>query len=422
VTAYFAVAGHPPFSAPSPSELLAHHIRTPAPNLASIAPAVSRTLARVVERSLAKEPEDRFQSGESLAEALAGTIVVKKETPVAVRLFVKQAKKRKGYNLLYPLLGLYFGGGIIAAGHPTATVIGVGIMAALAAAPFMSAFRRTRRVIRAGFEQADIIRAYQDDLGSLDEELRFLYGEDYVKAAKRWSRAAYAGIGGATLGIAGMFLGAPEAGVLLSLFSVGVATLSGAQAQKRSTKGAARRVKFWRGRFGKWVCSIARIGLKATTETPALTHRPTELAIGMAVSSLFESLPKATRSGMPDLPEVVESLEADAQRLRDQINGFDDLLAVAETSPSSVRREDSLAGQRQRAIDHIRSAREEAQHRFSETVAALEKLRVDLLRMRAGSVDVESVTANLGSARDLGAQIDRLLAAHEEIEEQLKRV
>jgi hypothetical protein len=41
--------------------------------------------------------------------------------------------------------------------------------------------------------------------------------------------------------------------------------------------------------------------------------------------------------------------------------------------------------------------------------------------MRAGSVDVESVTANLGSARDLGAQIDRLLAAHEEIEAELKR-
>jgi hypothetical protein len=208
---------------------------------------------------------------------------------------------------------------------------------------------------------------------------------------------------------------------MLSLFSVGVATLSGVQAQKRYTKGAARRVKFWRGRLGKWLLSVAGVGLKKQTETPALTHRPTELAIGMAVSSLFESLPKAMRSGMPDLPDVVESLEADAQRLRDQINGFDDLLAVAETSPSSVRREDSLAGQRQRAIDHISSAREEAQHRFSETVAALEKLRVDLLRMRAGSVDVESVTANLGSARDLGAQIDRLLAAHEEIEAELKR-
>jgi serine/threonine-protein kinase len=423
VTAFFAIAGRPPFSAPSSSELLAHHIRTPAPSLASVAPAVPRTLARVVERCMAKEPDERFQSGEALAEALAGTIVVKKETPVVVRLFVKQTKqwKERGYNLLYPLMGLYFGGAILTARHPAATVIGTGIIAASVAAPFGSALRRTRRVLKAGFEQADIVRAYQDHLGSLDEELRFLYGDDYVKVAKRWKRAAFAGIAGAALGITGMLMGAPEAGLVLSLFSVGVATLSGVQAQKRHTKGADQRVKFWRGRLGRWVCSIAGLGLEKKAETPDLTHRPTELAIGMAVSSLFESLPKAVRAGMSDLPEVVESLEADAQRLRDQINGLDDLLAVGETSPSAVRGEDSLAGQRQRAVDRIRSAREEAQRRFSDTVAALEKLRVDLLRMRAGSADVESVTANLGSARELGAQIDRLLTAHEEIEEELTR-
>jgi serine/threonine-protein kinase len=45
VTAFFAIAGHPPFSAPSSSELLAHHIRTPPPNLTSVAPAVPRSLA-----------------------------------------------------------------------------------------------------------------------------------------------------------------------------------------------------------------------------------------------------------------------------------------------------------------------------------------------------------------------------------------
>jgi hypothetical protein len=317
---------------------------------------------------------------------------------------------------MWPLVGVFFGSSFLLAGP---VPVGVGIIAAAMGLPFISLIHRTRRVVRAGFEQADIARRFEDDLGSLDEELRFLYGDDYVKVAKRWRNAAFAGIAGATLGLAGVFMGAPEAGFMLSFFSVGVATLSGTQMKKRSTKGATRQVKFWRGRFVKWLFSVAGVGLKKQPETPALTHRPTELAIGMAVSSLFESLPKALRAGMSDLPEVVESLEADAQRLREQINGFDNLLAVAETSPSAVRGEDSLAGQRQRAIDRIRSAREEAQRRFSDTVAALEKLRVDLLRMRAGSADVESVTANLGSARELGAQIDRLLTAHEEIEQEL---
>ena len=40
--------------------------------------------------------------------------------------------------------------------------------------------------------------------------------------------------------------------------------------------------------------------------------------------------------------------------------------------------------------------------------------------MRAGTVNLESVTSNLGAARELGAQIDRLLKAHREIEDTLK--
>ncbi len=142
----------------------------------------------------------------------------------------------------------------------------------------------------------------------------------------------------------------------------------------------------------------------------------------MAVSSLFQSLPKATRESMKDLPDVVDGLEADAQRLRGQVDEFNDLLAMAggvEDDPS-LDHEDTLAGQRYRAAKRVRAARDEAQKQFSETVAALEKLRIDLLRMRTGTVNLESVTTNLGSARELGAQIQLLLDAHREIERELK--
>ena len=142
----------------------------------------------------------------------------------------------------------------------------------------------------------------------------------------------------------------------------------------------------------------------------------------MAVSSLFQSLPKATRESMDDLPDVVAHLGADAHRLRSQVDEFDALLAVAEEGGTgrSLAADDSLAGQRHRAAQRIREARDEAQKRFSQTVAALETLRIDLLRMRAGTVNLASVTANLGTARKLGAQIDRLLKAHREIEDALK--
>ena len=41
------------------------------------------------------------------------------------------------------------------------------------------------------------------------------------------------------------------------------------------------------------------------------------------------------------------------------------------------------------------------------------------MRLRAGVVRLDSVTTNLGAARDLAAHVDRLLQGYEEIEKDL---
>ena len=62
----------------------------------------------------------------------------------------------------------------------------------------------------------------------------------------------------------------------------------------------------------------------------------------------------------------------------------------------------------------IRDAR--AQTRLAEVVAALEVIRLDLLRLRAGAGSVESITADLTRAREMGDHTDRLLAAGAEVD------
>ena len=423
VTAYYALAGKPLFAGDSPSEILAHHIGTPAPNLASAAPGVSRTLAATIEQCLAKNPDDRFQRGELLAEALAETIQVPKQTPVAVRLFVKDArdKQERGHNMLYPVLGAWLGGPLLFMGDPVAQLIGTGIFGIAVSTPLISVVRRLRRVIKTGLGHYDITQAFRDDLASRTEELRYIYG-DYERSRRILLRIAYGALGVSIVSLAAAFPISSLWPFVITTTSALVAALAGWQSDKRTDKQAKRRLKFWQGRFGQWLFALAGFGLEAKPLPSRLTNRPTEIAIGMAVSSLFQSLPKATRDEMADLPDVLESLETDARRLRSQVDEFDQLLALAGDveSDQSLVREDSLAGQRYRAAARIKSARDEAQKRFSDTVAALENLRVDLLRMRAGTVNLESVTTNLGAARDLGGQIDRLLEAHREIERDLK--
>lgn len=69
VVGFLALTGRIPFDGSLPTVLVAH-IGTPAPKVASIAPGVPEYLASVVDRCLAKRAENRFESGEALAEAL----------------------------------------------------------------------------------------------------------------------------------------------------------------------------------------------------------------------------------------------------------------------------------------------------------------------------------------------------------------
>jgi hypothetical protein len=106
--------------------------------------------------------------------------------------------------------------------------------------------------------------------------------------------------------------------------------------------------------------------------------------------------------------------------MRARVEELSEVLGHATTAAAHDDPDSPLEAERRQAVEGIRNARDEAQRRLTEAVAALENLRVDLLRMRAGTVNLESVTASLGSARELAAEVDLLLAGHEEIEQALR--
>lgn len=62
------------------------------------------------------------------------------------------------------------------------------------------------------------------------------------------------------------------------------------------------------------------------------------------------------------------------------------------------------------------AARDAAKSRLTQAVTALEAIRLELLRLTAGSGSVETLTADLALARALGEDIDRLADAHDEVD------
>ena len=157
------------------------------------------------------------------------------------------------------------------------------------------------------------------------------------------------------------------------------------------------RDRLWNSRAGAWLAR--RLG--APQQSRAVgggVFRATEAALGVAASELFGALPKAYREQLAELPETVALLEARAAEARAEIEVLDAM--VPSESDAEV-----LAARRNVAKEHL-----------AESVAALEGIRLDLLRLHAGSSDLAPLTTLLDAARVIGEDLSRLAEAQGEAE------
>ncbi len=63
---YALLAGRAPFTGNTAIELIKQHLNEPPPPIRNVAPDIHKDLAKIVERTLAKNPQDRYQSMEAL--------------------------------------------------------------------------------------------------------------------------------------------------------------------------------------------------------------------------------------------------------------------------------------------------------------------------------------------------------------------
>ncbi|MFQ5551521.1 MAG: protein kinase [Gemmatimonadales bacterium] len=427
--AYYVLAGQAVFRGDTPADVLAMHIGEPPPRISAAAPGVSRKLGAVIDKCLSKDPADRIQSGEQLAEVFGTAVEGSREVPVALRVFLermKQAESRRAIHVVFTVyLVIPIGGmiGLLLAGPLPAKVGGLLSIAALAALPVWIGARRARKLIAAGHTREDLVAALERGRDDYREQLSYLYGDDYAEKSDKYKRTAWlAGVTSILLMAVGGAVGDPTmAGLLISASGLGAigTVVAGGASQRRSDKKWKRRIKFWQRRIGQWLFKLGGYGLADVEAQPALTAgRPTELALGMAVAGLFKALPAEIRATLGDVPEVVHALEDDARRVRARVDELDQLVADADETKPRLPGDEALQEQRQKAVARLTAARDEARARLAETVTALENLRIDLLRMKAGTVNIESFTTNLGNARDVSQQVERLLEAQRELDEE----
>ena len=423
IVAFLTLAGRYPYPLGTGSEALAHHLTTAPPRLASAAPGVPAKLADLVDRCLRKDPAHRVDSAADLADRLGAALEEHRDVPVPVRHFVETLKRRSVRDpALYALLAVTFGPSLafsMMAGLPLGLArlaVVMVLVAAVSAVPLTGVLARVRRVLRAGYGRDDVLQALRQEVEHQHQELAYLYGERYREDGARLRKIAYSSLGASiagSIGIAALVI--PAAPLVIPVVALGLGgAIAGIRADRRSDRKARHRLKFWKGRIGNWLFDVAGIRLKRIAlPSTALTACPTELAVGAAVVSLFESLPVAAQRALPDLRRTVEGLEADAQRMRGLVDGCDAALGMLE---AGLRTEPDGPDDRTSRIARVAALRDQARQRMQQAVAALETLRVDLLRLTAGTVALDAVTTRLGTAREVAADIERLLVAREEVD------
>jgi serine/threonine-protein kinase len=162
--------------------------------------------------------------------------------------------------------------------------------------------------------------------------------------------------------------------------------------------------RMWTGRLGKAVFAVARRFATPTSSGAAMTHRATEMSLGLAAEQLYEALPRETRDALRDVPGMTQRLQDDARVLRQHVN---DLNA-------------GLAGASGPEHGDLRERRDDVQRRLEDVVAALETIRLNLLRLHAGQSSVENLTTHLAMAADVSDDVARLVSARAEVEAALR--
>jgi len=416
VVGYLAVSGRMPFESSNVPALLVRQATEEAPSVMRAAPGLPPALGAAIDRCLARAPEERFADGEHLAEALVPAADTRPALPPTLRAWLAARNP-----LIVPYMGWSAGLSALTVGNiygvsiknPGSTIWDVLTLAAMASAPLLPIvgyhLNQARRQFRAGHTLADL-RSAMAIARRERAETEALTVDKAQPRSHRLLRIATI-TSGAWLAVTFALL---AQGVihenrtpLAWIFTPVVTTmLLGAvsnaldvqfiPAKIREWWQTGIRDRLWNSRLGAWFAK--RLGAPERSQLAgANAFRATEAALGLAASELFAALPSEYREQLEDLPVVVASLEARAAEARAHI---DELKAMA----ASGSQEDVLAGRRQKA-----------QAQLSESVAALEGIRLDLLRLHAGANDLAPLTTLMDAARVIGEDINRLAEAQREV-------
>ncbi|MEP6589984.1 MAG: serine/threonine-protein kinase [Gemmatimonadota bacterium] len=365
VTAFHAVTGHRPFEGYDGAALLAQQAHTDPPTVGDFPGGLPQRFTAAIDRAIRRDPAARWDHVEAMAQELSAARALVPALPAPVRVFARRLADIGGRlsilvsvgAMSWLLMVLFFGNSLNAIPFYVAYALSVGAFVLSLGELLVG----VRRFLAAGYSRATALRA-----------LRGLDADDHESDASRHDEVTWtdrpallvvAGVAGAALG---MWMLRYTDGAVGGIGGLMLAVGSPLTALRNLWRLRRRRASLWTrlldGRLGRWMFSVAAMGLGAVRSSPT-SGEPTALALGGAIGELFERLSEPQQRALAAVPDLIERLETMAM---DRGHGV-------------------------------------------EAVMALETLRLDLLRLHAGEIAAESLTQGLEELQQVGRQVDAVL-------------
>lgn len=423
VVGYLAVSGKLPFEDATGESRNLHAIMlrqaTEQPqSVMRASPGLPPALGAAIDKCLARDPGQRFTDGEALAEALAPQLDARPALPPSLRAWLAA-----GNPLVVPFLGWSAGFSALMLGNLYANFINnpgsspgdVALLAALAVAPIFPIvgfhLNQARLQFRAGHSLSDLRsalaisrkeQAETEAAAPKDQEqsgaLRLL--RNVTVASGTWLAVTFGLFANGIIheNVAGIWWLLAPLGTTMALGAVSNALdIQFIPDPVRRSWRTGIRDRIWNSRLGDWFAR--RLGAPERSKLPgASSFRATEAALGVAAGELYAALPQAYKEQLSELPNIVALLEARASEARAEMD------VVAAMAPAAVDAE-ILAARRQKASKQL-----------AESVAALEGIRLDLLKVHAGAGDLAPLTTLLDAAKVIGEDLGRLAEGQREVD------
>lgn len=402
VTLFVAATGRAPFEGDNALALVAQHAAQPAPSIRTRAPDMPLSLARAIDRCLAKRPDDRFLDA---GEFLAAIEPDAREQPLAMTLHAVRDHARAARTMVWwsgvvavttTLLVLGESPGSLGSGMLSSIGQSVVLMfLAAAALRGGEALIEARKQLRLGQSRDDVSRAIAHDesptihaasptRGIRSGVTQLLAGAALALAQGRLDNLPIPGLFGDLLEVSALLL--PP--MLIARGAGMVFTNTGARRWIRERITT---------RIARFATAVLGRGFTEAREHIALADAPTEMLLVRAVESAVHALPAAHKGSMVDADAIARSLAQQIGLLRAQGQQLD-----AREAAALVLRDSS---DRQSQLDAVRTERIANQSRLQTAMAALESLRLDVLQLTVDRSD-SGITTQLEQVRDVQRRVD----------------